>query len=60
MNENDDEPDLKRRSPLNGMAIIGGILFMTVGLTDASPYLIAGAILFSGGLISYSVQGSRD
>ena len=59
MNEHGEDREAKGRNPLNGVAIIVGLLCMTFGIVDSRDFLIAGAILFSGGLISYSVQESR-
>ena len=51
-----NENDAKKRNPLNGVAILGGLLLITFGLLDSDACLIAGAVVFSGGLISYSIQ----
>lgn len=51
MNENGEDPGLKGRNPLNGLAILGGLLLIAFGLADAGAFLIAGSVLFAGGLI---------
>ncbi len=50
------ESDSKKRNPLNGVAILGGLLFIAFGMIESDAFVIAGTILFSGGLISYSIQ----
>ena len=59
MNENGGDAGLKSRNPLIGVAILGGLLLITIGIVDSHDFLIAGSIIFSGGLISYSIQESR-
>lgn len=54
----DEDAGSKSRNPLNGVAIFGGLLLIAMGLADANQLAVAGAVLFSGGLISYSVQES--
>ena len=58
MSENNDDVRSNGRNPMNGIAILSGLLLITLGLMDSGEYLIAGTILFSGGLVSYSVQES--
>lgn len=58
MNEDHQHPGLKNRNPLNGAAILGGLLGIVAGIGEpqSGTYMIAGSILVSGGLIAYSLE----